>query len=563
MTEAPRPSGLSRGSAGRQLLLIALASIAGIALLMVVLSWASGLAGGTRAGKAVDPVTKTVTLALADEPPQMDSTRSTDGISGMLLGHVMEGLIRNDAQGHPAPGVAERWEITATQATFWLRPDARWSDGKPVTAHDFVFAWRTAVDPKTASEYAAIFFPIRNAEQINKGQAPVSSLGVQALGDRVLRVELIRPVAYFDKLVIYKSFLPIREDFYKSMRGRYGADADTMLYNGPFRMTRWVHGAHVRLEKNPLYWDRANVGLNVLDFPYFSSDPNALINLYKDGKIAAAALNPENLNEALVKRWPIHRFQRGLVAYMEFNHRKDRPTANLHLRRAIQLVVDPDEVVYRVIKLPANLPGRSFFPAWLDGVKDKFRTEYPPERIVPNVAEARRELELARRQMGVKTLPPITLLADDGDIGDKLTEYLQETLRRDLGLEIRIDKQIFKQRLAKTTAGDFDMVVALWGPDYPDPLTFADLFASWNPNNRGRFKSQRLDELVALAQNSTDPKTRMDAFGEIQQILTDDVAMIPLYEGGVVYVIDPRIQGMVRRVAGIDPDYTRARIVEK
>lgn len=561
MTRSPKRSGMSAGSAGRQLLLIALGSILGIGLLMVGLSWASSLAGGTRAGKGVDPATGTVTLALADEPPQMDSSRSTDGISGMVLGHVMEGLIRNDAQGHPAPGVAERWEITDTGATFWLRADARWSDGKPVTAHDFVFAWRTAVDPKTASEYAAIFFPIRNAEAISKGKAPVSSLGVQALGDRVLRVDLVRPVAYFDKLVIYKTFLPIREDFYRSTHGRYGSDVDTLLYNGPFRMTRWVHGAHLRLEKNPLYWDRANVGLNVLDFPYFSSDPNALINLYKDGKIAAAGLNPENLNEALVERWPIHRFQRGLVAYMEFNQRRERPTSNLHLRRAIQLVIDPDEVVYRVIKLPANLPGRSFFPVWLDGVKDKFRAEYPPKRIVPNVAAARRELELARRELGVRTLPPITLLSDDGAIGDKLTEYFQETLRRDLGLQVRIDKQIFKQRLAKTNAGDFDVVVALWGPDYPDPLTFADLFASWNPNNHGKYSNPRLDQLVAVAQMSTDPKTRMDAFGEIQQILIDDPPMIPIYEAGVAYVIDPRIKGMVRRVAGIDPDYTRASII--
>jgi oligopeptide transport system substrate-binding protein len=550
-------------AAGRQLLLIAAASILGVALLMFGLSWASNQAGGGRVGKGVDAATGTVTLALADEPPQLDSTRSTDTISSMVLGHVTEGLIRNGEGGALLPGVAERWEITPTRATFWLRADARWSDGKPVTAHDFVFAWRKAVDPKTASEYATIFFSIKNAEAINKGQMPLSSMGVVADGDRVLKVELVRPVAYFDKLMVFKTFNPIREDFYNAMKGRYGADADTLLYNGPFKITRWVHGASLRMEKNPTYWDKDRVKLNVLDFAYFSSDPNALINLYKDGKIAVAGLNQENLNEAMLKRWPINRFERGAVAYLEFNHREGRPTANIHLRRAIQLIVDPDEIVYRVIKLPGNIPARSLFPIWLDGVEGKFREEYPVKRVIPNADEARRQLALAKKQLGVDKIPPLTLLSDDGALGDKLTEYYQETFRRELGLEIRIDKQIFKQRLAKMSAGDFDIVSAGWNPDYPDPLTFADLYASWNSNNRGRYKNARLDQLVEIAQTSTDVRTRMDAFGEIQNILVEDPPMIPTYEPGVVYIVDPRLKGVVRRVAGFDPDYTGVSIVGK
>ena len=563
MTTPPNSQESFNRSAGRQLLLIAVGSVVGITLLMLGLSWASSLAGGTRVSKGIDAATGTVTLALADEPPQLDSTRSTDTISSMVLGHVTEGLIKNGEGGKLAPGVAERWEITDNAATFWLRPDARWSDGKPVTAHDFVFAWRKTVDPKTASEYATIFFAIKNAEAINKGQAPVSSLGVRAEGDRILRVELVRPVAYFDKLMLFKSFNPIREDFFNATRGRYGADADTLLYNGPFKITRWVHGSQLRMEKNPYYWDKSRVKVNVLDFAYFSSDPNALINLYKDGKIALAGLNQENLNEALVKRWPINRFQRGSVAYMEFNHRKGRPTANLHLRRAIQLVIDPDEVVYRVIKLPGNLPGRSLFPVWLDGAEGKFREEYPARRIMPDPVEARRQLALAKKELGVDKIPPLTLLADDGALGDKLTEYFQETFRRELGLEIRIDKQIFKQRLAKMTAGDFDIVSAGWNPDYPDPLTFADLYASWNSNNRGRYSNPELDRLVAIAQNSTDVRTRMDIFGKIQEILIDNPPMVPTYEPGVVYVVDPRLKGVVRRVAGFDPDYTNVSIVGK
>src|SRR5437762_3333039 len=161
---------LSR-AATRQIIWLSVAGIAGFIALMAVLSWASSLtSSGADTFSAIDYEKGAVTLAMEDEPPQMDSTRTTDVISFRLLGHVMEVLLRYDEKNHLVPGVAERWEIRPDGATFWLRDDARWSDGQPVTAHDFVFAWQTVVDPKTASEYAFIMYPIKNAEAINTGK---------------------------------------------------------------------------------------------------------------------------------------------------------------------------------------------------------------------------------------------------------------------------------------------------------------------------------------------------------------------------------------------------------
>ncbi len=196
-------------SAGRQLLLFGLASAAGVVLLMLGLSWASSLTGtGAAGGDAVDAATSTITLALSTEPPQLDSTKTTDQVSGRILGHVMEGLLRYDKHNDIAPGVAERWRINGTEATFRLRPDARWSDGKPVTAHDFVFAWRKAVEPATGSEYAFILYPVKNGEAINEGKMPPSALGARAVDDRTLEVTLERPIPYFDKLVAFGPTTP-------------------------------------------------------------------------------------------------------------------------------------------------------------------------------------------------------------------------------------------------------------------------------------------------------------------------------------------------------------------
>ncbi|MFM8356554.1 MAG: peptide ABC transporter substrate-binding protein, partial [Gammaproteobacteria bacterium] len=275
----------------RQLLLLGTGALAFVLLLMLLLAWAADSTGTGSASKpAIDTDSGTITLLLREEPPQLNSMLATDQVSSMVLGHVMQGLLRYDGQGRLVPGVAERWQIDAAGATFHLRADARWSDGEPVTAHDFVFAWRTVVDPASASQYAFILFPIRNAEAIATGQLPVTELGVRAVDDRTLAIEFERPIAHFEKLVAYNTYYPVRESFHRTTQGRYGADHDKMLYNGPFTITRWVHGAQLRMEKNPHYWDRERIRLNVIDFAYFTEDPGTQVNLFKDGRVALTGL---------------------------------------------------------------------------------------------------------------------------------------------------------------------------------------------------------------------------------------------------------------------------------
>lgn len=552
---------LSRAAA-RQIAWLTIAATMAFVFLLGVLAWASRFTGsGADTFNAIDAATGTITLALANEPPQLDSTRSTDQISFFVLGHVMEGLLRYDKNNRLTPGVAERWEIRSDGATFWLRQNARWSDGRPVTAHDFVFAWRTVVDPANASEYAFIMYAIKNAEAINTGKLKPDMLGVHAVGDYELQVEFERPVAFFDKLVAFGIYYPVREDFHRSRSQRYAANAEDLLYNGPFTISRWVHGARLRFEKNPYYWNRDAVQLNVIDMPYITSDSMAVMNLYKAGAVASATLGPEQLDEAMKLRWKLGRYADGSVFYLEFNHRPDRLTRNLNLRRALQLVNDPNELVYKVLALPGYLPALSLFPSWLKGADRLLRQEYPAPTITPDITAARHHLELAKQELHLSTIPPLVLLTDDSPFSNKQSEYFQNLFKRALGIDLKIDKQTFKQRLAKMTSGDFDLVSAGWGPDYDDPLTFGDLFASWNGNNRGKYNNPELDKQVRLAQSSIDPKVRMAAFGKIQNILIEDAVILPNYERGRVYVRDPRLQGVVNRAVGTDPDYTNAYLV--
>lgn len=528
------------------------------ALALFPLAVACSSGGGE--GAPARPGEKVLRIAMGEEPPQLDSTRATDQVSIFVLGHVMEGLTRYGRTGEIVPGVAERWELSDRGAVFNLRRTALWSDGRPVTAADFVFAWRTAVDPKTASEYAFILYAVKNAEAIAAGKLPPAALGVRARDDRTLEVEFEKPTGYFLALAAFATYLPVREDFYRAHDGRYAADASDLLSNGPFVLDRWVHGASLTFVKNPLYWDAASVGIDRIEVPYITPDANTRYNLFKDGKIDTTGLDRDQLPLAQADRFRMRSFATGSVFYMEFNHRPGRPTANLHLRKAIRLVFNPGEFVSKVVGIPGTLPGTRLIPRWVRGVSGPFHREYPIAPVRPDLEAAKRELELARKELG-GTIPPLVWLTGDGAFTTREAEYAQYLLSSRLGIALKIDKQTFKQRLAKMTSGEFDVVSAGWGPDYADPMTFADLYASWNENNRGRWKNARYDALIREAQATADPKTRMDAMAEAERILLDDVAILPTSEAGAVYVVSKRVTGIVRHMVGTDPDFTRARIV--
>ena len=527
----------------------------------LLLGLASVLSVAGQVPPAVDPPNNEIAVALSEEPRWLNTIKATDQVSFTIIDHISEGLLTHSVDNELTGGVAERWQLTDTTATFWLRRDARWSDGKPVTAHDFVFAWQEVANPASASEYAFMMRILRNGADIIAGQLPPAALGVTAPDDYTLVAHLTAPTAYLLELMTFISFRPVREDYYRAQGDRYAADADKLLSNGPFMLTQWVHGASLRMVRNPHYWNVSAIHLQAINVPYITADPNARFNLYMDGKIAiASSLDYSATKIALQRRQKLRSFRDGAVFFIEFNQRADRPTRNLNLRRAMQHVYDAAELTYKVIGLPGNAPAYSMFPSWLDGDEDKLTIEYPPRLPVLDVAIARRCLERARRELQLDEIPPLTLLLSDIPNSVKQAEYFQNVMSRTLGLDIKLDRQIFKQRLDKMSAGEFDLVAAGWGPDYNDAMTFADLFASWNLNNRGLYRSDRYDQLVAAAQATTDQRRRNRLFGEMQTLLYDDVVVLPQYERGYIYVQHQQLEGVRRSRFGGDVNFNYARI---
>ncbi len=504
----------------------------------------------------VDLENSTLSLAIRYEPPSLNTVKSSDRVSAFLLTHLLEGLTRYAANNEIVPAAAERWQQQGNNITFYLRRDALWSDGRPVTAHDFVFAWRTLVDPATASRYAFIMEPVNNAAAITRGDLPAHELGVTAVDEFTLAVELQAPTPYFVGMTAFPAFFPLREDFYRQRGKLYAADAKDLLFNGPYQLTEWIHGASLTLRKNSLYWNRDNIRIRGINIPYITSDSVATLNLFKNNNIAFANdLAKESIDDALRSGLPLRKFLDGCSYFFSLNFRDGRITRNKSLRKALQAVYDPATISNKIIAMPGVQPGVSLFPQFLRGKARSLRAEIPPEPINIDLQRARHYMQQAKSELQLDSLPPLVLLTSDVPVSVKLAEYVQYLFKQALGLNIVIDKQTFKQRHVKSYNGEFDIASLSWCPDYNDPLTFADYFASWNENNRGKYANPAYDRWVKTAQNSSDPGTRVAAFAKMQHIIADDVVMLPSYEASVLYVQHPQLKGLQRGIFSGDPSF--------
>jgi len=239
---------------------------------------------------SVDFEGQRITIAMTQEPPNLNSMRMTDLVSYFVLGHLNEGLLRYDRRGRLIPGVAESWEVSPQRITFKLRIDASWSDGTPVTAHDFVYAWRMVNDPDQAAPFAAIMYPIKNAERIQRGELPPGELGVHAVTETELVVELERPCGYCLSLMPHGTFFPIKQSFHERKGALFGSEAEHLLENGPFVLSSWTHEASMVFTRNQHYWDRESIHLNEIRIGYITADNRTRLNLFRDNQIAFARL---------------------------------------------------------------------------------------------------------------------------------------------------------------------------------------------------------------------------------------------------------------------------------
>ena len=512
---------------------------------------------------------KVFRLNAGSEPPNLDPQIGTDQVSIEVDNGLLEGLVRVH-DGKVQPGMAEKWEISADGLTytFHLR-DAVWSDGVAVTAKDFQYSIIRLLNPVTASEYAFQGHYIVNGQEFNEGKiTDATQVGVKAIDDKTFEIKLKAPTSYFLPLLSFLSFLPSRQDVVELHKEAYASAPDKFVTNGPFTLTDWQHDASLTLEKSATYWDKDSVKLDKVEFAIIT-DSKTAVNMYEAGDFDYVAI-PKDFIEKYKAEDNVTFFSDGSEFYFQFNVKGRNPevgkfVGNANFRKAMGFAIDRQAFIDATLKNGSQPATRYILPL-LQGVNDKFAVEYPLDFYTPtaDVAKAKELLALALTEIGTTAdkIPTIGFLTGDTDVSRIQAEAIQDMLVKNLGIKIEITGVQFKQRLELMNAGDYDLVFAGWGPDYNDPMTYADLWVTGGGHNNTNWSNPKYDELIAFAKTATDPKARAEAMFESEKLLLEEGPIVPIYFRSSAYTMQPYVKNLVRNFIGADRDFVYADIIK-
>lgn len=476
------------------------------------------------------------------EPELLDPALITAQPSSRVAYALFEGLTIFGPDSVPRPGVAAAWEVSSDgrQYTFHLRPEARWSNGDPVTTGDFLYAWRRVLLPETGAEYASQLFPIRNAEAFNTGSLKdFSQVGVVSPDPHTLVVQLDNPTPYFPDLCAFATFLPVHQATAEG-HADWASNAEHFVGNGPFLLQEWRLFDRVRLVKNFRYWNAASIEVCSIDvLP--AAKPMTAFNLYATGAadlMMDKGLAPTSLMKELRRRKDFHSAPFLGTYFIRFNTQR-APFNDARIRRAFSLVIDKQVVVEKITQA-GETPAGSFVPP---GTGHGY---LPPKGLERNVTEARRLLAEAGFAEG-KGFPVVHYLyKGDSDLDRDIAVELQETLRKELGVQMLLKPQEWTVYLAAQSALDYDLCRSSWVADYNDPNTFLNMFVTNDGNNRTGWSHPSYDALIVDAARTSDVEQRFGKFQEAERILVEqEMPVCPLYfYVGIMFYNPDRLEGI-------------------
>lgn len=502
-------------------------------------------------------------LVVPQEMPTADLSLATDTISFTALNNVYEGIYRLDKDSKPQPaGASELAEVSEDGLTYKikLREDAKWSNGDPVVAADYVYGWQRTVDAATASEYAYLFAPVANAEEITAGKKDKSELGIKAVGDHELEITLTKQTPYFQYLLAFPSFFPQKQSVVEENGDAYASASDKAVYNGPFTLTDF-DGPGTDTEwsykKNDNYWDKDAVKLSEIKVSVVKESSTAL-NLFKDGQaddvILSGELAQQNANDPAYTS-----VKEARTSYIELNQREaDSPFKNVNLRKAISYSINRDALVKQVLG-DGSVVSTGLIPVDMSKnpeTNEDFAKE-AGKLVSYDKDKAKEYWEKAKKELGIDSLE-FNLMASDDDASKKVIEYIQNSIQENLdGVKVKPTPVPFSVRLDRSSSGDFDTVLGGWAADYADPSSFTDLFVAGNSYNRGQWSNADYDKVVDDSGNKDagDEQARWADLQEATKIMADDMGVIPVYQKAEGHLVNEKIKGIVHHAAGASWDY--------
>ena len=491
----------------------------------------------------------------------LDTNLATDGDSFEVIADCIDGLTQMDKDGAAVPALAESFDLSedGLTYTFHLR-DAKWSNGTPVTANDFVFAWRRIA--KEAGEYAYMLDEIGNikgaAEIISGKESDLTTLGVNAADDKTLVVELNVPVSFFPSLMYFPTFYPINEEFYNGLAdGTYGTSPETFLSNGAFVLESYTPGtANLSVKKNPDYWDADRVKLPGITYQVVGSSDNAL-TAFKNNTLDVVMVSGNQVDAA--KKDPtladkITVTGAGYMWYLSFSQTEKNAQggmlANKNLRLAISNAIDRDNLVDNYV-MDGSLATYTAVPpqfAASSTTGEDFSADQGAfaDYVGYNPDKAAEYFEAAKGELGVDSFSFTMIYGNnEGDEVQKVAQAIKEDVEAALpGIEIKLQSMTKAERLDKMQEDNYDIALTRWGPDYADPMTYLGMWITNNSNNYGFWSNAEYDQLIADCTTGayiTDYDARWEAMFKAETLVMQEAVIAPLYTKAQANLINPAV----------------------
>ncbi|MCE2518897.1 MAG: peptide ABC transporter substrate-binding protein [Alphaproteobacteria bacterium] len=482
---------------------------------------------------------QTFTYRLLDQFPTLDPQLNQDVSGFHVIRDLFEGLLSQDADGSLVPGVATHFTASDsnTTYTFALRKDARWSNGDPVTAHDFVYAWRRAVDPVTASPYGWYLelTQIANAADILAGEKEPDELGVSAVDDHTLEVRLFAPLPYFPAMTTYATLFPAHQATIEAHGAKWTAPGN-MVSNGAYVLQELVLNEYHRRVKNPEYWNADNVIIEEVTGLVINDDNQALTR-YRAGELDHLQPLPAGQFPALREEMPDEATSvpRLCSYFYAINHSESGHPAlqDVRVRRALSMAIDRKVIVERLLK-GGQWPAYNFTHLKTAGFE-------MPEIAYATLGQAERDDE-AKRLMAASGLEDLTLrlIYNTSESHKQIATVISQMWKQKLGVTTELANFEWKTYLNIMDNQEFDLARSGWCGDYNEASTFLDLLTTTHGANRGRYSNPEVDELMAASKTVADPGA---IYAEVEQILAEDMAIIPIYHYANTFLLSSDIRG--------------------
>jgi oligopeptide transport system substrate-binding protein len=489
-------------------------------------------------------------LTVSEEPATLDSSVSVDPHSVNLLNNVMEGLMRLGRDSKPELAIAQQVGVSADKRvyTFHLR-EARWSDGEPVRAEDFAYAWKRVLHPQTHSRSAYLFFPIQGAQDYHHGRISWERVGIRVIDDQTLRVTLARPIPYFLELTTTAAYLPQREDIVERLGSSFGKNAADMVYDGPFRISGWERGNKIVLTRNEQYWDKGEVFLETVRAAVVSGTAEG-IQLYHTYQTDTAQV--DQIYADLYKKSSDWKEQpTASVQFLQFNLQYPL-FRNPYIRKAFSYAIDREALTYDLLMV-GSMPAGSIIPPTILPINERSGeiVEKRPEfhRFDPQQAQV--WLKKGMDDLHLKQFPQeVVMTVPETD--KQVALFLQNQFRRNLGVEVKIDPKPLSSYPQQLDRGKFDIAINEWRASYRDPGGVLVAFSSEGPCNPGKWSASEYDRWLEQAAGTEDEEKRISLYLQAEKKLLEDAAISPLAFQSEAFIQRKWVKNVVRHPFGAD-----------